>query len=143
MRNGKSQKTINELSVLQLLDDFLSPTIEASGKSVNEIDDEEYIRMMLEKDRQRTIERTKRVSQLKRDKTPSSQKDTLDENIRQRYFPYMDEKPPKKEVLPEDILVEEILDSLVVKDVSNLASQMKQAVDFIQEEMGTIAETER
>jgi len=133
MRDGKRQKTINEFLVSQLLDDFLSPEIEPSGRSVNEIDDEEYIRMMLEKDKQRTIERTKRAFQLRRDKTPSSYKDTLDENIRQRFFPYMDERPPKKKVTPEDIFVEEILNTLVVKDVSNLASKMKQAVDFIQE----------
>ena len=137
MRNGKKQKTIDQLSASQLLDDFLSPVIEASGKPANDIDDKEYIRMMIEKEKQRTVERTKRASQLKHDKTPSSQKDILDENIRQRYFPYLDEEPPKKEVSSEDILVEEILDTLVVKDVSDLASKMKQAVDFIQEEMGT------
>jgi hypothetical protein len=137
MRNGKKQRTIDEFSVSQLLDYFISPRIEASGKPVNEIDDEEYIRMMLEKDKQRKLERTKRAAQSKRDKTPSSHRDTLDEYIRQRYFPYMDERLPKKEVLPDDILVEEILDTLVVKDVSDLASKMKQAVDFIQEEMGT------
>jgi hypothetical protein len=142
MRNGKKQKTIDEFSVSQLLDDFLSPKYEASGKHANEMDDIEYIRMMLEKDRQRTLERTKRASQLKRNKIPSTQKDALDEYIQKKYFPYLDESPPKREVTPEDILVEEILDTLVVKDVSELASKMKRAVDFIQEELGTITETE-
>ncbi|MFW9810594.1 MAG: hypothetical protein ACFFE6_14545 [Candidatus Thorarchaeota archaeon] len=142
MRNGKRRKTIDDFSVSQLLDDFLSPETEPSGKSVNEMNDEEYIRMMLKKDIQRSMERTKRAHQLRRDKTPSSYKDTLDENIRKRYFPDMDEKPPKKEVTPEDIFVEEIVNTLVVKDVSILASKMKEAVDFIQEEMGTIAKTE-
>jgi hypothetical protein len=138
MRNRKKQKTIDEFSVSQLLDDFLSPKIEASGKPANEMDDIEYIRMMLEKDKQRELERTKRTFQSRRDKTPSFQKDALDEYIRKKYFPYMDESPPKKEVTPEDILVEEILDTLVVKDVSELASKMKQAVDFIQQEMGEV-----
>ena len=137
MRRGKKQKTFDRFSVSQLLDDFLSPAIEASRKSANEIDDEEYIRMMLEKEKQRAIERTKRASQIKRHRTPSSQKDMLDEYIRRKYFPYMDEEPPHKEISPEDLLVEEILDTLVVKDVSDLASKMKQAVDFIQDEMGT------
>ena len=137
MRNGKKQKTIDELSVSQLLDEFLGSKIEASGKPVNGMTDEEYIRMMLEKDKQRVIERKKRAARLKRDKAPSFQKDTLDERIRKRYFPYMDERPSKKEVSPEDILVEQIVDTLVVKDVSELASKMKQAVDFVQEEMGT------
>ena len=133
MRNGKRQRTIDEFSVSQLLDDFLSPEIEPRGKSVNELDDEKYIRMMLEKDMQRTIEREKRAHQLRRVKTPISHKDTLDENIRKRYFPYMDERPPKKEITPEDIFVEEILNTLVVKDVSKLASKMRQAVDFVQD----------
>jgi hypothetical protein len=137
MRNGKRQKSISEFSVSQLLDDFLSPVIESSGKSVNEMDDEEYIRMMLKKDMQRTIEREKRAHQLKRVKIPSPQKDTLDENIRQKYFPYMDEQPPLKEATPDDIFVDEIVNTLVVKDVSSLASRMRQAVDFVQEEMGT------
>jgi len=137
MRNGKKRKTIDQFSVSQLLDDFLSPAIEASGKSANEIDDKEYIRMMLEKEKQRAVIRTKRAAQIKRDRTPRSQKYMLDEYIRQKYFPYMEGAPPQKEISPEDLLVEEILDTLVVKDVSDLASKMKQAVDFVQEEMGT------
>jgi hypothetical protein len=141
MRNGKKQKAIDEFSVSQLLEEFLFPKIETSEKSVSEMNDEEYIRMMLVKDKQRLIERNKRASQSKRDKTPSSQKDALDENIRKTYFPDIDKKPTKKEVSSEDILVEQILDTLVVKDVSELASRMKQAVDFVQDNMGTMTES--
>ena len=137
MRNEKKQRTIDEFSVSQLLDEFLGSKIVASGKPANKMTDEDYIRMMLEKDKQRVVERKKRASRLKRDKTPSLQKDALDESIRKRYFPYMEERTSKKVVSPEDILVEQIVGSLVVKDVSELASKMKQAVDFVQEEMGT------
>ena len=137
MPNGKKQNTIDRVSVSQLLDDFLNPAAEPSVRSADEMDDEEYIRMMLKKEKQRAIERTKRASQFKPDTTPSPQKDMLDENIRQKYFPYVDEESPKKETSPEDIFVEEVLDTLVVKDVSDLACRMKQAVDFVQEEMGT------
>ncbi|MFW9787993.1 MAG: hypothetical protein ACFFE2_07580 [Candidatus Thorarchaeota archaeon] len=137
MRNGKKRRIFDRFSVSQLLDDFLSPPTEVRKTSQNEMDDKEYIRMMLEKEKQRTIERKKRASQRKMTKTPSSQKDMLDENIRRRYFPYMDEEPPKKEVSPDDLLVDEILDTLVVKDVTDLASKMIQAVEFVQEEMGT------
>jgi hypothetical protein len=137
MRKGKKQKTFDRFSVSQLLDDFLNPVIHASEQSTNELNDEEYIRMMLEKERQRAMERTKRAAQIERDRTPSSQKDMLDEYIQQKYFPYMDEESPQKEMSPDDLLVEEILDTLVVKDVSDLASKMKQAVDFVQDEMGT------
>jgi hypothetical protein len=143
MRNGKKQRIIDDFSVSQLLDEFLGSKIQASGKPVNEMTDEDYIRMMLEKDKQRVIERKRRASRLKRNKTPSFQKDALDERIRKRYFPYMEEGHSKKEVSPEDILVEQIVGTLVVKDVSELASQMKQAVDFVQEEMGTNDESER
>jgi len=137
MRNGKKQRTIEELSVTQLLDEFLHPETVHRDTYVNEMDDEEYIRMMLKKDIQRTLEREKRVHQLKRVKTPKSHKETLDENIRKKYFPYMDERSPKKEITPEDIFVDEIVNTLVVKDVSKLASKMRQAVDFVQEELGT------
>ena len=137
MRNGKKRKTIDQFSVSQLLDDFLSPVTEANVQSADEMDDKEYIRMMLEKEKQMALVRKKRAAQIKRGRSPSSQKDTLDEYIRQKYFPYMDEEHPQKEISPEDLLVEEILDTLVVKDVSDLASQMKLAVDFVQEEMGT------
>ena len=143
MRNEKKQRTIDEFSVSQLLDEFLGSKIVASGKPANKMTDEDYIRMMLEKDKQRVVERKKRASRLKRDKTPSLQKDALDESIRKRYFPYMEERTSKKVVSPEDILVEQIVGSLVVKDVSELASKMKQAVDFVQEEMGTNDESQR
>ena len=137
MPNGEKKKNIDQFSVSQLLDAFLRPTIKVSRTHTNEMDDKEYIRMMLEKEKQRKIERKKRAGQTKPNKPQSYQKDLLDENIRQKYFPYMDEEHPQKEISPEDLLVEEILDTLVVKDVSDLASQMKLAVDFVQEEMGT------
>jgi hypothetical protein len=143
MRNEKKQRTIDEFSVSQLLDEFLGSRIEASGKPVNKITDADYIRMMLEKDKQRVVERKKRASRLKRDKAPGFQKDALDERIRKRYFPYIGEGASKEVVSSEDIFVEQIVDTLVVKDVSDLASKMKQAVDFVQEEMGTNDESER
>jgi hypothetical protein len=137
MRNGKKRKTIDQVSVSQLLDDFLSPMTEANGMSADEMDDKEYIRMMLEKEKQMVLERTKRAAQVKSDRPLSSQEDALDEYIRKKYFPYMDEEAPQKEKSLDDLLVEEILDTLVVKDVSDLAAKMRLAVDFVQDEMGT------
>ena len=136
MPNGEKKKNIDHFSVSQLLDAFLKPTIKVSRTHTNEMDDKEYIRMMLEKEKQRKIERKKRAGQTKPNKPQSYQKDLLDENIRQKYFPYMDEGPTKKETSPDDILVEEILDTLEVEDVTDLASQMMQAVAFVQDEMG-------
>ncbi|MHA1136794.1 MAG: hypothetical protein ACTSSE_09920 [Candidatus Thorarchaeota archaeon] len=138
----------------QLLDDFLSPDTKDTGRSAEDIDDEEYIRMMLKKDAVKQLERTKREAQI----TPSTRSDTIDDNLRQRFFPDVDErpaekeiqpeveeKPPekievplaKKEVSPDSGIVADILDSIVVKDVSGLATRMREAVDFLQDEMGT------
>ena len=136
MPNGEKKRSIDHFSVSQLLDAFLKPTIKVSRTSANELDDKEYIRMMLEKEKQRKIERKKRASQSKPKTTQSFQKDLLDENIQRWYFPYMDEGTTKKEVSPDDILVEEILDTLEVEDVTDLATQMMQAVAFVQDEMG-------
>ncbi|MBE0526781.1 MAG: hypothetical protein IH631_07550, partial [Candidatus Thorarchaeota archaeon] len=77
-------------------------------------------------------------------KVSSTQSDTIDDNLRERLFPEVSEKPVKKklplkekESSPEDGIVEDILDSIMVKDVSGLAARMKEAVDFLQDEMGT------
>jgi len=154
MRNRKKPKNIADLSVSQLLDDFLSPDTLDTNSSTKDIDDEEYIRMMLQKDTMRQLERTKREAQI----TPSPRSETIDDSLRQRFFPDVDERPVEKELPPEvkekppekivlppeekvappdNGIVAEILDSIVVKDVSGLASRMKEAVDFLQDEMGT------
>ena len=149
MRNRKKHKTIDDVSVSQLLDDFTKWEVQDS-KHTNEVDDETYIRMMLEKDVLMKLERTKRETTIqKHEKMSDPRSDTLDENIRQRFFPDVSERPvekeappEKKEKPPEEGIVEQILDTLVVKDVSGLAARMKEAVDFLQEEMGT-SESER
>lgn len=150
MHNKKKQKTIDDYSVSQLLDDFIKEDVQVNGRSLNEIDDEEYIRMMLKKDALRKLERTKRDLQIQEHrKASSTQSDTIDDDLRKRFFPEVSEKqakkklPPKeRESSPDDDIVEEILDSIVVKDVSGLAARMKEAVDFLQEEMGE-SEAER
>ena len=152
MRNRKRHKTIDDVSVSQLLDDFLRVDVIDSGKPAKDIGDEEYIRMMLKKDAQMKLERTRRENQAhvrRMESTP--QNDTIDEDIRKRFFPDVSgslfekkappvekvQPPEEKLVPPDNGIVAEILDSLVVKDVSGLAAQMKDAVEFVQEEMGT------
>ena len=153
MRNRKKHKTIDDYSVSQLLDDFLSPDMPGTSRSAKDVDDEEYIRMMLKKDVVKQLERTKRESQI----ASRTQSKTLDDNVRQRFFPDVDKRPveresppveeenlPEKKVLPSDEkevspengIVAEILDSIVVKHVSGLAAQMREAVDFVQGEIG-------
>lgn len=158
MRNRKKPKTIADLSVSQLLDDFLSPDAIDTGSSSKDVDDEEYIRMMLMKDEMRRLERTKREAQIAAQEVKSSpQSDTIDDDLRKRFFPDVSESPIEreappdvqekpaekielppevKEVPPDNGIIEEILDTIVVKDVSGLAARMKEAVDFLQDEMG-------
>jgi hypothetical protein len=157
MRNRKKHKTIDDFSVSQLLDDFLKVDALLSGSAPKEVDDEDYIRMMLKKGVQKKLERTKRETQVPTHHVTSDpHSDTIDDNIRRRFFPDVSEKqvekelPPQekeqpvieKEFPPDNGIVAEILDSIVVKDVSGLAAQMKEAVDFVQDEMGT-SESER
>ncbi|MGY5879856.1 MAG: hypothetical protein RTV31_06375 [Candidatus Thorarchaeota archaeon] len=163
MRNRKKHKTIDDFSVSQLLDDFIKVDALDNGRPPKKIDDEDYIRMMLKKDAQKKLERTKRFAQ-EHAEVLSPQHDTIDDNIRRRFFPDVSEGPIKRELPPveekkppvkreqptekielpqeENGIVEDILDSIVVKDVSGLAAQMKEAVDFVQDEMGT-SESER
>jgi len=152
MRNRKKHKTIDDFSVSQLLDDFLKVDAVVSGTPPKQVNDEDYIRMMLKKDVQKKMERTKRETQVPTHHVTSDpHSETIDDNIRRRFFPDVSERqvekelPPQekeqpvieKELPPDNGIVAEILDSIVVKDVSGLAAQMKEAVDFVQDEMGT------
>jgi len=151
MRKKKKQKTIRDKSVSQLLDDFISPDSHDPTSSTKDIEDEEYIRMMLQKDEDRQQERIKRAALVTERVTPDTQSDTIDDDVRERFFPDMDERPVEKEMTPEtreiqpeekavppgNGIIEDIMDTIVVKDVSGLAAQMREAVEFVQDEMGT------
>ena len=58
MRRKKKPKTIDDVSVTKLLDDFVDLDVEESKRK--EMDDDEYIRMMVEKEEARKRERVKR-----------------------------------------------------------------------------------
>ena len=99
MRNRKRTKTIDDYSVSQLLDDFLSPDTLDTSRPSKDIDDEEYIRMMLKKDAKMQLERTKRESHIpKHEATRSSRIDAIDAKLKQRFFPDVEEKFGEKEV---------------------------------------------
>jgi hypothetical protein len=143
MRNRKRNKTIDDFSVSQLLDDFIREDVHLVGQANEELDDEEYIRMMLKKDAQRKVIRRKReVKGLEQNGSSAALDGTLDDAIQKRFFPEVGELPAKRVPPPEEEIVDDILDSLVIKDVSELATKMKLAVDYVQEEMGT-SESER
>ena len=98
MRNRKKHKTIDDFSVSQLLDDFLKVDAMISGRAPKEVDDEDYIRMMLKKDVQKKLERTKRETQVPTHHVTSDpHSDTIDDNIRRRFFPDVREKSVEKD----------------------------------------------
>jgi hypothetical protein len=144
MRNRKRNKTIEDFSVSQLLDDFIREDAHIIRQAVEDLDDEEYIRMMLKKDAQRRAIRSKREAKgLEQNGSTTASAEIIDDAIQKRFFPEVSKLPTKKPSSPpEEEIVTEILDSLVVKDVSELATKMKLAVDYVQEEMGT-SESER
>ncbi|TFG33103.1 hypothetical protein EU528_01220 [Candidatus Thorarchaeota archaeon] len=61
MRESKKTKSIDDLSVSKLLDDFVDLSAEEESKRARELDDEEYIRMMIEKEESRKKERIKKI----------------------------------------------------------------------------------
>lgn len=142
MLNRKKRKTIDDYSVSQLLDDFLSPDAHDITSSTKDIDDEEYVRMMLKKDVQRELERLRRHGKTT-SKTPTTTKESiLDEAIKERFFPNVRDVPIEEEVQVEESIVTDILDSLVANDMPSLTAKMREAVNFLQDEMG-VSESEQ
>ena len=142
MRNKKKQKSIDDVSVSQLLDEFLHPETSHSETAVQEIDDEEYIRMMLKKDVQRELERLRRTSKTPTKTPVETKKGILDRTIKERFFPDVSEGSAEEEAPAEDSIVTEILDSLVANDMPTLSAKMREAVNFVQDEMG-VSESEK
>ena len=149
MRWRKRTKTIDDVSVEKLFDDFVHVHVEEDSKHVNDIDDDEYVSMMLKKDANRKLERLKRkpistehdVMQRKSEDLeayfPSIE---IDEIIRPHNEPELEENegPVEKTMLPEDeAMVEEIMRSQSIEDIPALTGRMKVAVEFVQWEMGS------
>ncbi len=149
MRWRKRTKTIDDVSVEKLFDDFVHVHVEEDSKHVNDIDDDEYVSMMLKKDANRKLERLKRkpistehdVMQRKSEDLeayfPSIE---IDEIIRPHNEPELEENegPVEKTMHPEDeAMVEEIMRSQSIEDIPALTGRMKVAVEFVQWEMGS------
>lgn len=134
MRWRKRTKTIDDISVEKLFDDFVHVHIEEDNKRVNDIDDDEYVSMMLKKDANRKIERLKR--------THKSAEHGVDLD---KLFPLHNEPEPEKidapaagVMLPEDeAMIEDIMKSQGIEDIPALTGRMKVAVDYVQWEMGS------
>lgn len=148
MRWRKKSKTIDDISVEKLLDDFASFHVEDDSKRANDIDDDEYVSMMLKKDANRKLERLKRnprstehggMQRESEDLEAYFPSVEIDEIIRPHNEPELEENegPVEKTMLPEDeAMVEEIMRSQSIEDIPALSGRMKVAVEFVQWEMG-------
>ncbi len=147
MRWRKKTKTIDDVSVEKLFDDFVH--VEEDSKRVNDIDDDEYVSMMLKKDANRKLERLKRKPiSTEHDVMQRKSKDLeayfpsieIDDIIRPHNEPELEENegPVEKTMLSEDeAIIEEIMKSQGTEDIPALTGRMKVAVEFVQWEMGT------
>ncbi len=143
MRWRKRTKTIDDISVEKLFDDFVDIRAENDSKHLNDIDDDEYVTMMLKKDANRKLERLKRKPK-SMEESPSG--DEIHEVLQQHNEPEPEkiEGPEKSEMLPEDeAMVEEIMKSQSIGDIPALTGRMKVAVDFVQWEMGSVSNRKR
>ena len=149
MRWRKKTKTIEDISVEDLFDDFVHVHVEEDSKHVNDIDDDEYVSMMLKKDANRKLERLKRAhistehgeaERKSEDLEASPPSDDIDEIIPQHNEaePEKIEDPIEKTMLPEDeAFIEDVMRSQGIEDIPALTGRMKVAVDFVQWEMGS------
>ena len=64
MRRKKRTKTIDDVSITKLLDEFVDLDVEDDSKRKG-MDDDEYIRMMVEKENKRKLEREGILRQLR------------------------------------------------------------------------------
>ncbi len=148
MRWRRRTKTIDDISVEKLFDDFSSFHVEDDSKHVNDIDDDEYVSMMLKKDANRKLERVKRthmstehgVMQRKSENLEAGPpSDDIDIIIPQHNEPEPEkiDDPIEKTMLPEDeAFIEDIMRSQGIEDIPALTGRMKVAVDYVQWEMG-------
>lgn len=138
MRRRKKPKSIDDVSVSKLIDEFVDLDDEDDSKR-KEMDDDEYIRMMVEKEEKRKLERTKR--------TPiSSTSDDVEttpvepvEKVPQKTAEPMEEVFPETcehDLSPKDEAdIDEIMKTQDMMDEPVLTGRMKASVKFLQGEV--------
>ena len=135
MRKRKKTKTVDDLSVSELLDDFVD-LAEEDSKRTREMDDDEYIRMMVEKENQRKQERVKRDSQS--GTYDEVQSPPSEEIVPRPSEPELDKFAPtcESDMSPEDEAnIDEIMKTQDTMDEPALAGRMKASVEFLQDEV--------
>ncbi|MHA1289285.1 MAG: hypothetical protein ACTSPB_18010 [Candidatus Thorarchaeota archaeon] len=138
MRWRKRAKSIDDVSVSKLLDEFVDLDDEDDSKR-KEMDDDEYIRMMVEKEEKRKLERTKRtpVSSTS-DDVETTPAEPVKKATQKTAEPMEEEFPPtcEHDLSPEDEAdIDEIMKTQDRIEASVLTGKMKASVKFLQDEV--------
>jgi len=143
MHKKNGTKKIDDVSVSKLLDDFVDLSTEDASKRARDIDDDEYIRMMLEKEDKRKQERSKRESLFTTHDDVDVQS-VPSENSEESQSQHVEleetafEATCENDLSPEDeTVVEEIMKSQGTMGEPILSRRMKASVDFLQNEAST------
>jgi len=143
MHKKNGTQKIDDVSVSKLLDDFVDLSTEDASKRARDIDDDEYIRMMLEKEDKRKQERAKRESLFTTHDDVDVQSvpsENSEESQSQHVEPEETafEATCENDLSPEDeTVVEEIMKSQGTMGEPILSRRMKASVDFLQNEAST------
>ena len=123
MWKRKKKRTIEDVSVIKLLDDFVDLDVEDDSKRARDMDDDAYIRMMVEKEDKMKRERAKQ--------NPPSGNQEYSEPQSDTYEPHCE-----SDMSPEDeAVIEEIMKTQDVKEIPELTGRMKIATEFLQHEV--------
>jgi hypothetical protein len=142
MRKRKKTKSIDDVSVMKLLDDFVDLDVEDDSKR-KDMDDDEYIRMMVEKEEQRKFERARRTapSETHIDEQNSPERTIEKEKAPMKVKESMEEVFPETcehDLSPEDETdIDEIMKTQERIDEPVLTGRMKASVEFLQGEVET------
>ncbi|MGY5860625.1 MAG: hypothetical protein RTU63_14745 [Candidatus Thorarchaeota archaeon] len=138
MRRKKRTKSIDDVSVTKLLDEFVDLDVEDESKR-KEMNDDEYMRMMVEKENKRKLEREKR------NPPPTTHEPAMTTSV-----DVVEESPPPvvepmKEVFPvtcendlsaeDEADIAEIMKTQDSMDEPVLTGRMKASVEFLQDEV--------
>jgi len=131
MRKRKRTKSIDDVSVTELLDDFVDLEAEDESKK-RHMDDEEYIKMMIEKEAKRELIRAKR------NPVPSNQRESV--QVKKKKEPELETFAPycESDLSPEDdAIVKEVVSSQKPLEESDLTEGMRVAKEFLDDEISS------
>jgi hypothetical protein len=138
MRKRKRTKSIDDVSATKLLDEFVDLDVEDESKR-KKMDDDEYIRMMVDKEEKRKLERTKRspVSSTHDDvATPPAE--PVEKSPKKTAEPMEEVFPAtcEHDLSPEDEAdIDDIMKTQDMMDEPVLTGRMKASVEFLQGEV--------